>query len=373
MTMQGTATPAAPAAPTGSKFSTENLLDGFEGDLEMEDPSDEPRPERKGQSDLKPEDFDEVANEGEEEEEKPKPKAKPKTAATPKGEAGDEGEEEAETAAKALPKDRGTQDKPYSVKDLPDDKFVQVKIDGKPATVSMKELASGYIRMETFHAAHGRANDAIEEATQMATRSLGERKALRDDLQHLFRTPDRLFKHMLNNNPREMLELGKQIAMQFKAWNDDPNALAQHEHALQLRQVEGERQRLQQERQQWEQQQRSTQAAAEAQKVWAPAYEKVMKEAGFPKLTPDFKEDCEALLRQAKSKAPDGKLSSEVFEGVFRRVLKMHKLESVGSRQPGAPTNPPRQLAATTPRGKKDFSKMSPFERMRDPDYFLQK
>lgn len=369
------AAPAAPAARSNGKAPEtshvlDRLVDGIDGDLDMDGPERETDlPEKQQFSDLKPEDFDE------DEEEKPKPKAKAK--AEPKAKSEPKGDEEPEerpaaAASEALAKDRGTQEKPYTVKDLPEDKFVQVKIDGKPATVSMKELATGYIRQETFHGVYNRASQAIEEATTIAKRQLDERQALRQDVVALFSTPDRMFKHMLNNHPDEMMALGQQIAAQYVEWKNNPEALASHKHSIQLRQVESERQRLQQEKSAWETQQRSTQAQAEARRTWEPVYQKVMKEAGFPKLTPEFRETCEALLHQARAKSDNGKVSAEAFEACFRRALVLNKPEStVQNRTPAAPNNPARTARQPSSNGKKDWESKSYLARLRDPNFML--
>ena len=372
MTISTASSPAASAhaaAEDAVAVTTESLLDGFDGELEM-DPPEEARKEKRSTgkpSDLKPEDFDEL------DEPAPEEKPKPKKSAAPQAEP-EEPAEPAEAKPEAdrpWPKDKGTREKPLALKDLPDDTFVSVQVDGKRETISLKEYAQGVIRMESFHGAYNRAHQAYEEVTQIAQKAIQEREAIRNDLRALFRAPQRMFKHLFDHHPREMLDLGRLIAQQFKAWNEDPEAQRAHEDGIQQRQLQAERDRLQQERQRWDEQQQSARAAAEAKRAWAPVYEKVMKEAGFPKLTPEFQEDVKAFLEHAKSKVPDGKITAEVFEAVFRRVLKMHRLERVADRQPAAPVNPPRQATPKNGKGR-DWDGVSTYEKMRGTDFFLR-
>jgi hypothetical protein len=62
-----------------------------------------------------------------------------------------ESDESPEPERKTADRSVGSEDNPYTVKTLPADKFVKLKVDGEETVVPMKELADGYIRQQTFN------------------------------------------------------------------------------------------------------------------------------------------------------------------------------------------------------------------------------
>src|SRR5687768_9511175 len=45
-----------------------------------------------------------------------------------------------------LPEGKGTKENPLTVKDLPQDRFVEVKVDGKKEVVDLRDAVNGYVR-----------------------------------------------------------------------------------------------------------------------------------------------------------------------------------------------------------------------------------
>lgn len=371
-------TEANVSTPAVDSSVVDKLISDAPDDLEFDGPSDRPERPTGKLSDLKPEDFDEDDGEGGDDEPSKKPEPK---AAKPKDEPAKEKQRAADVppeppepkdARAALPKDRGTEDKPWTIKDLPEDGFVQVKIDGKPSVVSLKELASGYIRMETFHGAHNRANQAYDEARQIAEQALQERGEIRSAVREMLSTPQKLFEHLLHD-PDVMEELGFMIAKQYKTWQEKPEARAEHKHQLRERALQSERQRLQQEKERWEAQQRESQQLRAAQERWRPVHQEALKENGFPKLTPEFQRVFKALF-QAEWEATQGQVTPEAYKQAFKRAMAVVKPEStVADRRPAPASDPQRRPAARNgSNGQKDWSGMSLSARLRDPGYLLR-
>jgi hypothetical protein len=238
--------------------------------------------------------------------------------------------------------------------------------------VSLKEAVSGYIRTETFQSALSRANNANEEATQIAHDALQEREAIREYFQEVFKTPKKLFDRLMQD-PDEMLELGQMIAAQYQRWSKGEESIQDHKIALRERKLAAREQRIQQEREQHEQQQRMTTQQREAVERWRPVHQEALKEAGFPKLTPQFQRKFAALFR-AEFEDTGGKVTPEAYKALFKEALMLAKPEStVAERKPDPRADPPRERRDAPRNGKsKDWSSMPVNQRLRDRDFLLR-
>lgn len=369
-------TQAAPAPQVDASIS-DLLISDAPDDLEFDGPADRAEREPGKLSDLKPEDFDED-DESDAEPEPPKAKAKPKDEPPKekdKAKAADVPKEPVEEpeAKTPWPKDRGTREKPLTIKDLPDDVYVQVKVDGKQDTVSLKEYAQGIIRMESFHGAYNKANQAYQDATEIAQKSLEERQKIRDGVKGLFKTPKQMFDYYMEHYPDEAVELGRMIALQFKEWNETPGARETHKAMIRERQLAAERERFQRERENWERGQHESRAKAEAAERFRPAHNEAMKEAGFPKITEKFKRTMHALLNIEQNSGQP--LTPERYKEIFAEALSIAKPEdTVAGRKPPPSADPPRRPNPSRPANGKtpDWNTMSHRERLRHPEFFLR-
>lgn len=210
-------------------------------------------------------------------------------------------EEPAEDQEEASEQLGGTEDKPWTVKDMPADRYVSVKVDGKPVTVSMREMADGYIRQETFRERVREAGDAGKKAKDIADRAISWQKQQAESLAQAMSSPEELLEYFMGGDEgREAVlrQLATAYAKIVKADQADPNARTRRANEREQKRLQAERTAWEQQRQQSEQQ-RQQQAAVEQQRAaLAPGYQQGLKEAGLlgKELTPEFKSTVNGLL-----------------------------------------------------------------------------
>jgi hypothetical protein len=381
----------APAAPAPSSprprdnnagTLTDRIVSGIGDDFDLGTNYEEPS--RGGLTEIEPGDFDEDddADDGDAEDtkrEKPAPKPKPKDEPSkPKAvaPAPAKGEPEAPPEPKVkspLPLDRGTEDKPYGVNDLPADKFVKLKIDGQETTLPMRELADGYIRKQTFDVNLSKAKQSIQDAERIARGHLEERTKLRGDLDAFLGDENRVFKTLIERDPDMLLRLGALIGTQYGEWTKDPGARQRYDFERQQRQLAEERKRVESERRAWEAKRSQTEATEAARRNWEGPFKEAMKEAGFPKITPEFQDTVRALMAQAQKRG-QGKVDVATFKAIVLRAAKLVGAETVDQRQPPSPSAPePREPMQRTPRGEKKWDGMTHNQKFRDNDWILRK
>lgn len=375
------ATPAPAAPPPSADKNVGTLTDRLASKISDEEfadllPDEAPPAKMLDLSDFDDEDDDGDAEDTKREKPAPKPKDEPEkkpkavAPAPPKGEP--EAAPEPKAAKSPLPLDRGTEDKPYTVNDLPADRFLKLKVDGQETTLPLREVADGYIRKQTMDVNISRAKQVMQDAERIAKGHIEERTKLRGDLDAFLGDEQRVFKHLLDRDPDMLLRLGALIGTQYGEWTKDPGARQRHDFERQQRQLQAERQRVEQERQTWERERTSRAAAEEARRTWEGPFKEAMREAGFPKITPEFQDTVKALMSQAQKRG-QGKVDVATFKAIVLRAAKLVNAETVDQRQPpGQPAPAPREPAQRAPRSEK-WEGMSHAEKFRDPDFILRK
>ncbi len=367
--------PSVSTSNTHPSLLADRIVADIGDDFDLGDGKD--KPDNEIPSSIEPEDFDD--DDGVEDEdtkrEKPAPKpkdepAKPKPVVPP---AAKDEADEPKAAKGVLPPDRGTEDKPYTVNDLPGDRFVKLKIDGKEQTLPMRELADGYIRKQTFDSSLSKTKQALMDAERIAKSHIEERTKLRSDVDAFLGDDERMFKYLMERDPDVLLRLGNRIGLQYGEWQKDPSALQRHNWERQQRQLQAERQRVEHEKKQWEEQRRKVEESERASQVWAPVWKEAMKEAGFPKATPEFQRVVKALVKVAQDDS-GGKITPDVFKACVKQAAKLVGAETVESRTPPAQEPPAQRERVAKPNGKANkWEGMSHAQRMRDPDYLLRR
>ena len=92
---------------------------------------------------------------------------------------------------------RGSKDEPFSVKDLPADKFIQLKVDGEKVTVSLRELGDSYIGQRTINARLNKTKSLTDEATQFIEKAKSEREQVRGAVRELLSDSEQLYDYFL--------------------------------------------------------------------------------------------------------------------------------------------------------------------------------
>lgn len=286
------------------------------------------------------------------------------------------GDDEPDVEPEDEPEDtgQGSRDEPFTIKDLPDNKFIELKVDGEKTVVSLQELASGYIREKTFSA---RINKT-QYLTNQAQAALGKAKEVQDrvrtEFQAFVRDPDQIFDFFLASEDREkVLEaVAQRYALMLRRFREAP-----HEKLAYQRQRD--QQRLQWERDQFEshkraelEQRQRAESAQRAQAIFRPGWEDGLRRAGFPQPTQQLWDEVLVRVRQ---RADSGhQITSEDVSEFVVRAAKLLELPPKGKRPAPAPKPQlPRARRADNTNGHgKDWSAMPAHERRKDPDYFLR-
>jgi hypothetical protein len=242
---------------------------------------------------------------------------------------------------------RGTKAEPLSIKDLPDDRFIKLKINGEEAVVSLRELADGHIREATFRQKAGEAKTVVEQATRIAQQAKQGRETDRATINALLQDPERLFEFYTQDDHTEsVLEA---LAIRYAKLKQSEKA---NPHAKTQRQVQREQARLAKERQDFESrrqhEERTSRESAATQRRSAelkPAWEAGLKEAGFPQVTAELQDLVKANVMAVTNRT--GKpIAPEEFKSIVVRAAKfLGSKPAVGKPQP-APKLAPKPSQA---------------------------
>ncbi len=291
------------------------------------------------------------------------------------GEGDEEGDEE--QAQEPAPEDevehtRGSKDEPFSVKDLPADRYIELKVDGEKTVVSLKELANGYIREQTFGQRINRTKQLADEATAHLQKLNETREQLRSATREFLRDPEQLYEYFTQDEEREqvVMALAQRLAAQLRKFREDPQARVEYERQRAQKKIAEERERWQQQQQAEAQAAQQREAQARFEKVFKPGWEEGLKKAGFPTPTQGLWEEVMVRLNQRHQ---SGKAISpeDVTEFVYR-ACKLLELP------PRNANRKPRPAPATAPKervnGKKKdaWADMPRHKRSQSADFFLK-
>lgn len=347
------------------------------GNKPANDNAEPPRARRRSLDEQRPEPEGPGTEEGDEGEEQPVPGGEPPE--DDEGEAAEETDGEDEEAHDT----RGSKEEPFTVKDLPADKFIELKVDGEKKVVSLAELASGYIGQQTINQRLNQTKKLTDEAHALAAKAKEERTTVKRALADFLKDPDQLFEYFNDTADREKIleAVAVKYAEQVTRFRKNPEERLRFERAR-------DEARLAWERQQWEQQVQAEQQAKQQQemheramRVFKPGWETGLKKAGFPdvarggQLTPDGQRLWEEVLIRCNQRAATGaEVTSDDVADFTYRACKLLELKPRGAQKPRpAPAPAPREATAAPRRNGKDPWKDKPArERIKDNDYFLK-
>ncbi len=309
--------------------------------------------------------------------------AEPGDEVQPEG-AVEEAPEEQEEEAQAQPEDegaqeehsRGSKEEPFGVKDLPDDKYIELKVDGEKVVVPLSELASGYIREQTFTRWANKTRLMAQEAQGMIEQARETRDRVKKELGSFLYDPNEVFEFYMADERREkVLEAAARRYAELRAYHRQ----RPEERLAWLRQRD--EQRLAAERERWESERRSAEEQKQQQErferakaILQPGWEAGLRKAGFPEITPALKE--EVLLRCQRKEASGEPLTSEdVADFVVRSAKLLELPPRGGKKRPGpAPAGRPRPANDNArPRDEDGRWKAMPqHKRIKDPDWYLR-
>ncbi len=358
-----------------SPRSTDSFVDAALDAMAAEEEPQQKRPRKEVRRDAE---ADEARDEGEGEQDG--------VADAVDGEEG--GEEEAEAPAEGAEEEhdtRGSKQEPFSVKDLPADKYIEVKVDGEKLVIPLSELPAGYIRQETFSRWANKTKLLADEAQGMVTKAKETESKVRDAVRELLGDPEGLFEYYLGTEDRE--KVLEAVARRYAELRRLHRERPEERLAFQRRRDE---QRLAAEREHWEAQKRSEQEERQRQETLAqmrstfqPGWEAGLRRAGFPEVTGKdgkFTPAGQALwdevvVRCNQKQARGDRITSSDIEDFVVRAAKVLEMPARGGkkRPAPAPAAPPRATGAGAGKRQKDpWSELPQHKRVKSPDYFLQ-
>ncbi len=268
------------------------------------------------------------------------------------------------------PDNAGTREQPYDITDLPDDRFLRVKIDGKEEVVPFRELADGYLRHQTFSRRVNEAQQVVTQAREIAERALQDREDLRSHFQTWMKSPQEVYQFFMDHSEETLHEVALRYSRQYAREKENPQLRLQRERERNEVKLRSERERLERERSEYEQSRRLEQQTAQARKALEPGWLEGMRQAGFPAVTGEFRATVNGLLT-ARRQVTGEPLTADDVKNAVVRAAKLLGAETTESRKPAE--RPSIQPRAPRQAGNgKDWAKIPKYKAKRDPDYWLR-
>jgi hypothetical protein len=270
---------------------------------------------------------------------------------------------------------RGSKEEPFTVKDLPKDKYIELKVDGEKVTVSFDEMASGYIREQTFTRRVNKTKMLADEAQSMVQKARDTQERVRSELRTFLSDPDEIYNFFLASDDREQVfeAAARKYAELRRAHRERPDERL----AFQRRR---DQERLQAEREHWEAEKRAEVEArthqeqlARAREVFQPGWEAGLRKAGFPQPTQALYD--EVMIRCNQQHARGEVVTTDNIADFVQRAAKLLELPPRGGkkRPAPAPVAEPRREAPSGAKKRGDpWAGKSQREKTRDPDFFLR-
>ncbi len=269
---------------------------------------------------------------------------------------------------------RGSKENPFTVKDLPKNLHVQVKVDGEKVTVPLHEALDGYIGQRTINARLNKAKQLTEEATQFIERGKAEREQVRGAVRELLADPDQLYEYFLATGDREQVleRVALKYAEQLRKFRSNPQERLDFERRRDQMRLQAEREHLQAQRDAEIAERQRKEMQERAQQVFIPGWNEGLKKAGFPKPTPALYEE---VMVRANQRAQSGhEVTSDDIAEFTYRACKLLELPPKGQKPKPAPLAPPKEKLQTNGKRRGDpWADKPRHERVKDPDYFLRK
>jgi hypothetical protein len=257
----------------------------------------------------------------------------------------------------------GSEGAPYSIKTLPD-KFVTIKVDGEEKTVPLREMVDGYMRESAFHKRVNEVSELKRQAEGVIERAKDERSKVQTSLRELLNTPEDLYA-FLDDHAEETLDRVSRMRLQrMMEWQKNPQAKLEYDRQKHSERFRKEQEKLQREREEWTRTRTQTEQTEKLRKSFEPGWVAGMKEAGYPKVTDEFRITVRGILNATRD-ATGREWTAEDVRLAVVRAARITKAETVQERKP-APAAPPKpgqrrptapQSAQTKPQSFRDVFK----------------
>lgn len=279
-----------------------------------------------------------------------------------------------------LPQGKGTRENPLTIKDLPKDKFLEVKIDGQKVVVDLAEAVEGaYMRPEYFHRYVNGVKTELGKARQVAERAVRGQEAASQHWASILGSPEGLLGYLFDNPQGE--DVLEQVAIGFakirRAEQDNPELRLRRIRARDERELARRRQELDS-REHAERTTRENQTRiAQLQESWRPGIEAGLRAAGFPaglrEWPPELREEVDLQLSRLRRRK--GTIAADDWATVIPAAAKAvgAKPVSAPERRPVPAPRPAARSEAPQRRpanGNVDWDSIPHNQKMRDPKFF---
>jgi hypothetical protein len=360
------------------KMSAESFLDGFaadgeDGGFEADaEPTLAPRPSRDRPGKARPEKPKEEPDDVLEDVDLPEA-----TEARDEEPSAAELDGDEEPEAPLLPNGKGTKENPLTLKDLPKDKFLEVKIDGQKVVVDLAEAVEGaYMRPEYFHRQVNFVKGELGKAKQIAERAVRSQEAFHADFDAWIQNPESVLGTFLEKHEEVLEHVAKGYARILMAEQKNPELRLRRIRARDERELQKRRQELDA-REQNDRTTRETQSKlSQLQASWKPGLDAGLKAAGFPAWTAELQEEVGIRLERIRRR--NGTLTAADWEAAVPAAAKAIGAQpaSAPARRPAPAARPAARPEAAPPAkraangGGKDFDSMPHNVKMRDTSFF---
>jgi hypothetical protein len=372
---------------------------------------EEPKPEKRAR---KPEPEPEEEPEDEEDEE-------PLAAADDETEPETEAETEPESKAWSVPDGKGSKDAPLTLKDLPDELFVELAINGEKVTVDLKEAGRGYMRRQAFDQQVSKIKQGLTDAHDIAEKAVSAQEQMkrhidqtRQGFSAFVKEPKRVLAALFDNVPdkRRIVEaliedhedIYEELAFSYAEFRQREDALQKdgYQHARARRAKDRDQRRTQREqaslaeerrqiaaeRQRWEQEReertRTTQesekkqaAARAAFALLKPGLDAGLLALGLKDLTPELDQELQVRLQVTKRVNGGKALTADDVKKAVLRAGEVLGIKPGMKRPAPAPAgSAPRKQAAdpqrkTATNSSKSWDDVPRNERVRDLEWYM--
>lgn len=273
--------------------------------------------------------------------------------------------------------ERGSRAEPFSVKDLPEDRFIKLKIDGEDAVVSFKELAEGHIRQKTFDQRITRTKQLADEAQAHLTHLNETREQLRAATREFLYDPEQLYEYFTENEEREavVMRLAQRLAAQVREHRENPHARIEYERQRNEKKLRAEQERWQQQKQAEAQAAAQREAQERFERVFKPGWNTGLKRAGFPDTSGPQGQALwdEVMLRLDQRHKSGRSIDPDIVAEFVHRAARLLELPPKNAKKPKpAPAPSPKDRTASAPRGRDPWKDKPRSKKLADPEFFLR-
>ena len=345
-----------------SQIKTDSLVDAALDALTDSSPSNDnaQKPREPSVQKRRPQEEGDAAEEADEGEEQP-------LAAEDDGAVEGEGEDgEPEDAHDA----RGSKEQPFDVKDLPADKYIQIKVDGEKTVVPLSELAAGYVREQTFHQRINKTRALAEEAQSAVEKATEFPKKLANEFRTFVSDPEQLYEFFMQSEEREQVleKVARRFAELRMKHRENPEERLQWLRARDEQRLQAERQAFEAERQRETEERTKKEQTERAMSIFRPGWEAGLRRAGFPKPTQELWEEVQVRCNQ-RVQSGNPVTSADVEEFVVR-ACRLLELKPASAQKPKAAPPAPKKPEARRTSGE-DWSKVPAHKRRNSAEFFL--